>query len=134
MNSIDKPLLFFALIGLTSAQAPTGTIAGVARDAFGAAVAGAHVKLNSQAVGLGRTAVTSEQGDYAFPVLPVGEYEVSVDRYSFTVISADKVIAINADKQRSRTNVRKFTFYQRQSPLRHLAGLWGIPILKVRME
>ena len=79
MNPIKKTFLFFPLIGLTSAQAPTGTIAGVARDAFGAAVAGAHVKLTSQAVGFGRTAVTSEQGDYSFPALMAGEYEVSME-------------------------------------------------------
>jgi len=83
MNSIEKAFLFFALIGLTSAQAPTGTIAGVARDPSAAAVAGAHVKLTSQAVGFGRTAVTSEQGDYAFPALPAGEYEVSVEASGF---------------------------------------------------
>ena len=83
MNSIEKAFLFFALIGLTSAQVPTGTIAGVARDPSGAAVASARVKLTSQAVGFGRTAVTSEQGDYSFPALPAGEYEMSVEASGF---------------------------------------------------
>ena len=65
------------------AQAPTGTIAGVARDPSGAAVAGAQVKLTSPAVGFGRTAVTSEQGDYGFPALLASEYEVSIEAPGF---------------------------------------------------
>src|SRR5260370_32740284 len=65
------------------AQAPTGPIAGVAGGPSGAAVAGAHVKVTSQAAGFARTAVTSEQGDFSFPALQAGEYEVSVEASGF---------------------------------------------------
>src|SRR2546422_543968 len=65
------------------AQAPTGSIAGVARDPAGAAVAGMQVKLTSRASGFARSAVTSEQGDYSFPALLAGEYEVSVEASGF---------------------------------------------------
>src|SRR6266571_4342980 len=74
-------LLAWACVVL--AQAPTGTIAGVARDPAGAAVAGVQVKLTSRASGFARSAVTSEQGDYSFPALLAGEYEVSVEASGF---------------------------------------------------
>jgi len=53
------------------------------RDPSGAAVAGAHVKLTSRAAAFVRTAATSEQGDYSFPALLAGEYEVSVEASGF---------------------------------------------------
>jgi hypothetical protein len=76
-------ILFLTLVGFASAQAPTGTITGVARDPSGAAVTGAQVKLTSQATGFARTAVTTEQGDYGFPALLAGEYEVSIEAPGF---------------------------------------------------
>src|SRR5437867_2935066 len=80
---MKRTILFFTLIRLASAQAPTGTIGGVVRDPSGAAVAGALVRLASQASGLARLAATSEQGDYSFPALLPGEYEVSVEAPGF---------------------------------------------------
>lgn len=65
------------------AQAPTGTIAGVTRDGSGAAVAGAPVKLTSRTAGFARSAVSSDQGDFSFPALLAGEYEVSVEAAGF---------------------------------------------------
>ncbi len=65
------------------AQSPTGTIAGVVRDPSGAAAAGAQVKLTSQATGFAWTAVTAEQGDFSFPSLLAGEYEVNVEAPGF---------------------------------------------------
>jgi hypothetical protein len=41
------------------------------------------VKLTSQVDGLARTAVTSGQGDYSFPALLAGEYEVSIEASGF---------------------------------------------------
>ena len=76
-------ILFLTLVGFASAQAPTGTITGVARDPSSAAVTGAQVKLTSQATGFARTAVTTEQGDYGFPALLAGEYEVSIEAPGF---------------------------------------------------
>src|SRR5258708_259280 len=76
-------VLVFALIQLASAQAPTGTIPGVARDPSGGAVAGAHVKLASQATGFARSIITSEQGEFSFPALMAGEYEVTVEAPGF---------------------------------------------------
>ncbi|HEV8486575.1 MAG TPA: carboxypeptidase-like regulatory domain-containing protein, partial [Blastocatellia bacterium] len=83
MSKIQSMLLLVALVGVAHAQAPTGTIAGVVRDPSGAVVTVAQVKLVSLATGLTRPATTSEQGDYSFPALLAGEYEVSTEVEGF---------------------------------------------------
>ena len=65
------------------AQEPVGTIQGVARDPSGGAVAGAQIKLVSLATGLPRMVTTSSQGDYSFPAVLAGEYELSTDAQGF---------------------------------------------------
>jgi hypothetical protein len=72
-------VLLIAIVGNLSAQVPTGTIAGVVRDPSGAAVSGARLKVVSAATNESRTELTSAQGDYSFPVLLAGEYEVSAE-------------------------------------------------------
>src|SRR6266849_9126549 len=83
MKIIRQSFLYLVCACTVLAQAPTGTIAGVARDPSGAAVSGAQVKLTSLTAGAARTGVTSEQGDYSFPALLAGEYEVSVEAAGF---------------------------------------------------
>src|SRR5262245_52736469 len=84
-NKAAAIALALALLALGSAhaQAPTGTIAGVVRDPSSAAVTGAQVKLTSRSTGFVRTALTSEQGDFSFPALLAGEYEVSAEAPGF---------------------------------------------------
>ena len=75
--------VYLTFAGAVLAQAPTGAIAGVTRDPSGAAVSGAQVRLTSRTDGFARAAVTSEQGDYSFPALLAGEYEVSIEAAGF---------------------------------------------------
>jgi hypothetical protein len=72
-------VLFCTLIGFVPMQAPTGTIAGVIRDPSGAAVPAAQVRAVSVATGLARIGISSELGNYSFPALPAGDYEVSAE-------------------------------------------------------
>ena len=51
------------------AQAPTGTIAGLVRDASGAVVAGADITITSQQTGIERRLVSAEDGRYAAALL-----------------------------------------------------------------
>jgi hypothetical protein len=75
--------LFFAFAGFAAPQTPDGSIAGVVRDSSGAAVPAAKVKAVRAATGLERTTATSGQGDFSFPALLAGEYEVSVEAPGF---------------------------------------------------
>ena len=76
-------IILSALTQFAIAQAPTGSIAGVVRDSSGAAVAAAHVEILSISTGLARTIASSVTGDYGFPSLPAGQYEVSVEASGF---------------------------------------------------
>jgi hypothetical protein len=76
-------MLFWALIESAVAQVPTGSIAGVVRDLTGAPVSGARLKMVNVATNLVRSGTSSERGDYSFPSLPAGEYEVAVEASGF---------------------------------------------------
>jgi carboxypeptidase family protein/TonB-dependent receptor-like protein len=77
----------------TSAQTFRGTILGSVTDSSGAAVPGATVTVKNMDTGLVRTVTTSDDGSYAAPELPIGNYSVSVEKAGFKlgVVSAIKV-------------------------------------------
>lgn len=66
-----------------AAQSTTGTIQGVVRDDQGGIVPGATVTVRNVGTGQVRTQVSTEQGQYRFPNLQVGEYELSVELTGF---------------------------------------------------
>lgn len=76
-------VLLFTSMAVAAGQSPTGTIGGVVRDPSGATVSTVLVKAISAAKGLTRTIITSADGDYSFPALLAGEYEVSVEASGF---------------------------------------------------
>ena len=65
------------------AQAPTGSIAGVALDPAGAAVPGARIVITNTTTGFVRNITTTEQGDYSAPALPAGSYQVTAEATGF---------------------------------------------------
>src|SRR5215831_19954039 len=82
-SNLKIVILLITFARVASAQVPTGTIAGVARDPSGAALAEARVSVTSLATGFSRSAVTSERGDFSFPALLAGDYEVSLEASGF---------------------------------------------------
>jgi hypothetical protein len=64
---------------LCLAQAAAGTIAGVVRDPSGAVIVGARMQAVGRAKGQARRTVTAGPGDYSFPALLAGEYDVSAE-------------------------------------------------------
>jgi hypothetical protein len=60
-----------------------GKITGVVKDQTDAVIAGATVVAVNTATGVKQTTKTDEQGSYAFPVLPVGPYEIDVTAEGF---------------------------------------------------
>ena len=65
------------------AQSTTGTIQGVVRDDQGGVVPGATVTVRNVGTGQSRTQASAEQGQYRFPNLQVGEYELTVELGGF---------------------------------------------------
>ena len=61
----------------------TSAILGNVTDATGAALAGATVTVRNIETGVARTTVTEDTGDYRVLSLPVGQYEVRVEKTGF---------------------------------------------------
>ena len=92
MNSFFRATRTFALVvfaltiiagASTFAQTFRGTILGSVTDSSGAAVPGATVTIKNLDTGLARTVITSDDGSYAAPELPIGNYSVSVEKAGF---------------------------------------------------
>ncbi len=66
-----------------NAQTFRGGISGVLSDASGGAIAGASVKVTSNATGAARTVETGKDGDFLVPELPLGFYTVEVVKAGF---------------------------------------------------
>src|SRR2546428_1638017 len=69
------------------AQAEIGgaTLNGTITDATAAAIPGAKVTATNHDTGLSRTTTTNEAGQYTFPTLPVGTYDLSAENEGFKV-------------------------------------------------
>lgn len=80
------------------AQAVNATLLGSVTDTSGATVAGAKVILTEMKTGVGRSATTNQSGNYEFPNLPPGQYEVSVEQSGFKTARRTGVeVQVNSD-------------------------------------
>src|SRR5438128_2421285 len=68
---------------LVFAQGSTAAILGVVRDTSGALVPGVTITVRQTDSGLTRTIVSSENGGYNLPLLPVGPYEITTNMPGF---------------------------------------------------
>jgi Carboxypeptidase regulatory-like domain/TonB dependent receptor/TonB-dependent Receptor Plug Domain len=75
-------LLFINCPG-TQAQTFRGTLLGTVTDTSGGAVPGANVVVKNIDTGLTRTLVTSDDGSYSAPELPLGHYSITVEKAGF---------------------------------------------------
>ena len=78
-------LLVAVLCSLTglSAQLYPGRVAGRIQDAQGAVVPGAAVKLTNPATGLERSVISDANGEFNFPELALGSYQLSISKAGF---------------------------------------------------
>ncbi|PWU00783.1 MAG: hypothetical protein C5B51_24380 [Terriglobia bacterium] len=76
-------LLSAGLAGLPSAAQTFGEITGVVSDPSGAVVAGAEVTLTNPETGLTRRTATNSAGNYSFPSLLPGIYNVRAEKQGF---------------------------------------------------
>jgi outer membrane receptor protein involved in Fe transport len=65
------------------AQAGQGSLEGTVLDASGAVIPGVTIKLTNTATNLGFSATSNEAGYFRFPVVPVGNYDLSAEGKSF---------------------------------------------------
>jgi len=76
-------LLLFCMVAVASGQGTTSRVTGTVQDANGASVAAAMVTLTNEATGVSFTTETSESGTYAFDLVQVGKYSVTIEKQGF---------------------------------------------------
>jgi carboxypeptidase family protein/TonB-dependent receptor-like protein len=67
----------------TNAQTFRGRVLGTVVDSSGAAVSGVNITIKNADTGLTRTVVTSDDGSYSAPELPIGNYSVTAEKEGF---------------------------------------------------
>lgn len=92
LTSVLIVLCFLSQLGAQS----TARIVGTVRDSTGAAVPGATVIATNVQTSLSETRVTTIDGGYLFPLLPVGQYQVQVSKEGFKkIVRSGIVLAVN---------------------------------------
>jgi hypothetical protein len=74
-------MMFLPIVVL--AQSTTQSIQGLVTDSTGGVVPGAAVILTNTGTGVARTVQTNETGNYSFPSVQVGNYELKVEMQGF---------------------------------------------------
>jgi co-chaperonin GroES (HSP10) len=79
------------------AQFDTATVLGTIRDASGAVLPNTTVKLKNNATGITISTQTDSNGDYQFPNVKIGDYQVSAELQGFSTAVAGNVnVTVNA--------------------------------------
>jgi hypothetical protein len=77
-------LLFLLLAAPAFGQYTTASLSGTVQDNSGAAVPGASVTVEQTGTGYKQAVKTGAGGEYRFPSLPVGDYQLTVEMPGFT--------------------------------------------------
>ncbi|MBS1794620.1 MAG: TonB-dependent receptor [Acidobacteria bacterium] len=83
-------VLFAGMAVAVQAQTQ-GEITGLVTDPSGSVIPGANVTVTNKATGAARKAATNSEGFYAFPSLPPGLYELTVERNGFKISHVDNI-------------------------------------------
>lgn len=89
-------LLLFGISVAADAQTVSGTLRGTVTDSNDAVVPNANVTVRNTETGLERTVVSSDDGLYNIPFLPIGSYNVEASRTDFNkVIRENVTVSLN---------------------------------------
>jgi hypothetical protein len=95
------------LLGLSAgvwAQTTSSEILGLVTDSTGAAIPGAKVTITRTATGEVRQSTTSNTGDYSFPAIDIGEWNVHVEAQGF---KAQTITGVRVEtQQKARVDIR----------------------------
>src|SRR5688572_26360553 len=89
LDGASRSVFLVAFLGLLLAgtllngQSTTQSIQGSVTDSSGAAIQGAKVTITNTGTGVSRTVTTNEAGLYSFPLVPVGNYDVTSEIQGF---------------------------------------------------
>jgi Carboxypeptidase regulatory-like domain len=89
-------VVVFALLGLVTvpawAQGNQGAIEGTCVDQSGAVIPGVRLQAKNLATGATYNVTSNKGGLYAFPVLPVGTYEIQAEKEGFATVTQRRVV------------------------------------------
>lgn len=88
----------FLLFASTATAQNTGAILGIVTDPSGAIVAGAKVTIINTSTSVERTIQTNTAGHYVAEALPVGTYDISVEKTGFKPYNVKNVVVNVADR------------------------------------
>jgi hypothetical protein len=88
-------LLVLLVAAPALAQNPTGTISGRVVDSSGLPITGVTVTVTSPALQGTRTTKTTENGDFILPLLPPGDYTVSVELQGFSAAKRTAALGVS---------------------------------------
>jgi hypothetical protein len=89
--------LAFALTLALPLAAQDAALVGTIKDAQGAVISGAAITLTNSDTGVAQRTNSDSSGDYAFPVVKPGNYEVKVEQKGFnTFVQSHVVLAVEA--------------------------------------
>lgn len=91
-------IVLFSICQFLYSQA-NGNFSGTVTDKTGSVVAGATVKITSQATGVSREAKTDASGYYTVPLLPVSTYTIRVESQGFQPVE-QKDLRLQVDERR----------------------------------
>src|ERR1700730_17258471 len=92
-------LTMTAAIDSANAQV-SGRIAGNVTDQSQAVISGAKITLRNQATGVQQSLTTNSGGNYAFPAITVGTYDLAIDAAGFKPFKrSDVVVNIGSSEQ-----------------------------------
>src|SRR5215472_11009567 len=90
-------LLFISAANTALAQFDSATVLGTIRDSNGAALTGATITLKNIATGISVMTQSDSNGDYQFPNVRIGTYQVSAELQGFsTALAENVVVTVNA--------------------------------------
>ena len=90
-----------AFIATPTLNAQTQTIQGLVTDATGAVVPGATITIYNIDTGIENIATTNETGNFSFPIVPVGNYEVTCRLDGFKTKTNPNVRVATGDQRRA---------------------------------
>ena len=82
------------ITGYARAQSNQGAISGLVTDSSGATVSGAAIVARNLATGQSASTVSSSAGDYHFPSLQIGNYDVTITARGFRKLEKTNVTVI----------------------------------------
>jgi hypothetical protein len=83
MRRVSWVVVVFCLLLNIAWADVAGRISGLVNDPSGALVAGATVALTNTSNGTKQTTITNDQGQYSFPVVPIGRYGLEINSPGF---------------------------------------------------